>query len=1140
MDKLAGAVGKMQLVAKVAGTEVGGGGDDGEDMAEGSPTIKVCVRVRPFIKEELEGGRSGGVVECCIEMPTKTSVVMTGKGPEPKVYEFDRCYWSHSADHPLYATQETLYQEQGIDMINKAMKGYNNCIFAYGQTGSGKSFSVVGGKKLEDQGLLPRVVTGLFERFTSLPPNVKKLCKVSFLEVYNEQINDLLADKGVSNEVDEDGSPVRKKDQKLEVRQSPTLGTFIPGLCECPVESRDEVMALVDYGMTLRAVSATAMNATSSRSHCMFSFKTNIEEDGKAARSQTHLVDLAGSERAGRTKASGDRLKEGAAINQSLSALARVISELAKMADKKNKKKINVPWRQSKLTFILKDSLSGNSMTAMMAAISPNMPDYEETVSTMQFCQTVKMVQTSGKKNLVGEGGTEALLKAEIEKLRAEVAELLKEKEAREQLLVSEQNPGEQRKSTLARLEARRAIMEDGDSTEMQHLRNWYETLAAAQEGDEDAGGVAADVSEDDEDSDEDEDEGEDGVFEKPKSKATVSKEEIKLDKQVDKAKEEFERMQQELQKDLQLQAEMERERAEREATYKRRASAEDGGEGNEAEDGIEVLPEETEEERQERERKEQAILEAAEERKQQVEEMKVKFQTNLDKKCQQLWKQMEGLVVKLQESEKELSKLNGGATLPVPSFFEDFMANRMRVARKQSYAHARQSVRKSQHRGKSSMYVSSGEESDAQKCDLQHKMAMKDLDDGKLAVNMTEIMSCLHQAIDDTTEVMEIIDDISDLQVRKTDLRVLLLVDPENAENPMLLIKARRYMPGELKGLVSEEYLNPEDFSNRLDWLEEQHKKARIEKVKNEMEDDLEDDGSQAESDGPQYNRIGDAWALSAVGNTADEKTSCGDSESIAPDSPEEGGSNLENTNAVYISNLSSDVTKENLRSLFESCGSVIYASILTDNFTGTSKGSGTVIYANARGKMKAVSELHNKEFMGRVLQVKWAGINADASMTYNFDVADEHLSLADAFLHNIERRKKRQKKSNNVVLPISPQNSIIRTFSPQGSMHVVRGGPASAADNRSNHSSWKRLIPSSPASGYGGHTSSARKTLEASFHSAKHHLRPAADDDMFSRAGLMSAPVSDWGSRKVQPTQVERFHRFQRPARPSEGRTL
>ncbi|CAJ1430936.1 unnamed protein product [Effrenium voratum] len=228
------------------------------------------------------------------------------------------------------------------------------------------------------------------------------------MEIYNEQIRDLLAPANDS------------ETKKLEVKQHPVLGTIVPGLTEAAVASSPEVLALVDYGSAMRHVSATAMNATSSRSHCIFTFKTNLTEPEQPSKvSQTHLVDLAGSERAGRTKATGDRLKEGAAINQSLSTLARVISELAKSA--KSKKKPNPPFRESKLTYILKESLCGNSKTVMMAAISPNFLDYDETLSTLKFAQSVKQVQTKAVQNAVNMSSVEAQLRAELNALKAQL-----------------------------------------------------------------------------------------------------------------------------------------------------------------------------------------------------------------------------------------------------------------------------------------------------------------------------------------------------------------------------------------------------------------------------------------------------------------------------------------------------------------------------------------------------------------------------------------------------------------------------------------------------------------------------------------------------------------------------------------------
>eukprot|EP00929_Paragymnodinium_shiwhaense_P032033 TRINITY_DN17827_c0_g1_i1.p1 TRINITY_DN17827_c0_g1~~TRINITY_DN17827_c0_g1_i1.p1 ORF type:complete len:697 (+),score=139.35 TRINITY_DN17827_c0_g1_i1:252-2093(+) len=349
-------------------------------------------------------------------MPTETQVQLT-KVPvetapcraELKPFDFDRCYWSHSPEHPLYATQQTLYEELGQAMLEGALEGFNNCIFAYGQTGSGKSFSVLGSKG-DARGLLPRVVEGLFEQVEQFPEG--KSCKtlVGFMEIYNEQVRDLLASPTP------DGKPT-----SLQPRQHPVLGVVVPGLTKAAVGSCPEVMELIEFGSSMRHVSATAMNATSSRSHCIFTVELSIS-GGDACegvrKSQTHLVDLAGSERSGRTKATGTRLQEGNSINKSLTTLARVIAALAK----NNKKKQVAPFRDSKLTFILKESLSGNSKTAMIAAISPNLVDFEETLSTLKFAQSAKEVRTNAVVNEVNEKSLEAQLRQQVEELKSQLS----------------------------------------------------------------------------------------------------------------------------------------------------------------------------------------------------------------------------------------------------------------------------------------------------------------------------------------------------------------------------------------------------------------------------------------------------------------------------------------------------------------------------------------------------------------------------------------------------------------------------------------------------------------------------------------------------------------------------------------------
>lgn len=434
----------------------------------GGTGVKVTVRVRPFIKEEYE--RDGGQPVLCMHMPTKTSLDVMHQDYEKKSFEFDRTYWSFAENcthSPHFASQELIYKELGVMMLDHAIDGFNNCIFAYGQTATGKSHSVLGTNTPEGRGLLPRIVHGLFEHFQKLPRSCTCKCLVSFMEIYNEQIRDLLIH--TDDTLDVPAQDVERKaamvfqerkasgnakgaKPSLEVRQHPILGIIIPGLTEAAVACKEDVLGLIEYGITTRTVGATAMNYCSSRSHCIFSFKTSITNpEGMARRSQTYLVDLAGSERLSRTKATATALKESVGINSSLSALAHVIHSLAENCtpgQDGKKKKASVPlFRNSKLTFILKESLCGNSKTVMMAAVSPSVSDYEETMSTLKFAQSAKRVQTHATVNEVSEAGMQQQLQQQIKalredlanmtKMRAADAELLRERE--ERLLEAEQ-----------------------------------------------------------------------------------------------------------------------------------------------------------------------------------------------------------------------------------------------------------------------------------------------------------------------------------------------------------------------------------------------------------------------------------------------------------------------------------------------------------------------------------------------------------------------------------------------------------------------------------------------------------------------------------------------------------------------------
>ncbi|CAP73678.1 uncharacterized protein PODANS_2_10390 [Podospora anserina S mat+] len=346
-------------MAPGAGPAGGGGGN-----------IKVVVRCRPFNSRDASAG--GGK--------------LSGKDSAPKAFAFDKSYWSFDKSAPNYAGQNHLFDDLGRPLLDNAFQGYNNCIFAYGQTGSGKSYSMMGYGK--DAGIIPMICQDMFERIKVMQQdkNLKCTVEVSYLEIYNERVRDLL-------------NPANKGN--LKVREHPSTGPYVEDLAKLVVGSFQEIENLMDEGNKARTVAATNMNETSSRSHAVFTLmltqkrfdpETKMEME-KAAK--ISLVDLAGSERATSTGATGARLKEGAEINRSLSTLGRVIAALADLSTGKKKKggTGQVPYRDSVLTWLLKDSLGGNSMTAMIAAVSPADINYDETLSTLRYADSAKRIK---------------------------------------------------------------------------------------------------------------------------------------------------------------------------------------------------------------------------------------------------------------------------------------------------------------------------------------------------------------------------------------------------------------------------------------------------------------------------------------------------------------------------------------------------------------------------------------------------------------------------------------------------------------------------------------------------------------------------------------------------------------------------
>uniref|UniRef100_A0A8C3AIJ4 Kinesin family member 13B n=1 Tax=Cyclopterus lumpus TaxID=8103 RepID=A0A8C3AIJ4_CYCLU len=333
-------------------------------------------------------------------------------------------------DKERFAGQEVVFQCLGESLLHNAFQGYNACIFAYGQTGSGKSYTMMGSG--DQPGLIPRLCSALFER--TQKEQREEECftvEVSYMEIYNEKVRDLLDPKGGK--------------QTLRVREHKVLGPYVDGLSRLAVASYKDIESLMSEGNKSRTVAATNMNEESSRSHGVFNIiLTHTLKDLQSGTSgekvsRLSLVDLAGSERAAKTGAAGERLKEGSNINKSLTTLGLVISALAEQGTAKNKNKF-VPYRDSVLTWLLKDCLGGNSRTAMVATVSPSADNYEETLSTLRYADRAKSIVNHAVVNEDPNARIIRELREEVEKLRVQLtqAESLKAPELKDRLEESE------------------------------------------------------------------------------------------------------------------------------------------------------------------------------------------------------------------------------------------------------------------------------------------------------------------------------------------------------------------------------------------------------------------------------------------------------------------------------------------------------------------------------------------------------------------------------------------------------------------------------------------------------------------------------------------------------------------------------
>jgi len=363
--------------------------------------VRVVVRTRPMDKNELSAGALSAISVDKINRAITVMKPNATTNEPPKTYYFDNVFDGGS-------NQMDLYVDTARPIVDKVLEGYNGTILAYGQTGTGKTYTMSGNPDSpQTKGIIPNAFAHIFGHIAKAKENQKFLVRVSYMEIYNEEVRDLL------------GKDVGKS---LEVKERPDIGVFVKDLSGYVVHNADDLENIMRLGNKNRAVGATKMNEESSRSHAIFSITVERSELGEGGvqhvrMGKLQLVDLAGSERQSKTQASGQRLKEATKINLSLSVLGNVISALV------DGKSTHIPYRNSKLTRLLQDSLGGNSKTVMCATISPADSNYMETISTLRYASRAKNIQN---RMHINEEPKDALLRhfqEEIARLRKQLEE---------------------------------------------------------------------------------------------------------------------------------------------------------------------------------------------------------------------------------------------------------------------------------------------------------------------------------------------------------------------------------------------------------------------------------------------------------------------------------------------------------------------------------------------------------------------------------------------------------------------------------------------------------------------------------------------------------------------------------------------
>ncbi|XP_071040217.1 kinesin-like protein KIF3A isoform X2 [Parasteatoda tepidariorum] len=362
--------------------------------------IRVVVRCRPMNENEKNSHFKNIVEVKPVEGTVTLSHPHASEYDPPKTFTFDTVFGTDS-------TQLDVYNLAARPIVDNVLEGYNGTIFAYGQTGTGKTFTMEGNRDIPEQkGIIPNSFAHIFGHIAKAEGDKRFLVRATYLEIYNEEVRDLLG-----------------KDQsvRLEVKERPDIGVYVKNLTGVVVKNADDLDRIMTLGSKNRVVGATNMNLHSSRSHAIFSITVESCEEGFDGKEhiragKLHLVDLAGSERQSKTGSSGQRLVEATKINLSLSTLGNVISALV------DGKSTHIPYRNSKLTRLLQDSLGGNSKTLMCANIGPAGYNYDESLSTLRYANRAKNIKNKAR---INEDPKDTMLK----KFKDEIEDLKKQLE---------------------------------------------------------------------------------------------------------------------------------------------------------------------------------------------------------------------------------------------------------------------------------------------------------------------------------------------------------------------------------------------------------------------------------------------------------------------------------------------------------------------------------------------------------------------------------------------------------------------------------------------------------------------------------------------------------------------------------------